>query len=105
MTKAEIQAAISAKVWDVALAAKAMPRFDFVLIVCARQTRTAAASRKSGAEGWQVRYRAGGWTYGLSGGADMFPPTEAGKAFDAIRRTVLGHLTSGADAFRCDVAA
>jgi hypothetical protein len=105
MTKAEIQAAISAKVWDVALAAKTLPRFEFVLIVCARQTRTAALSRKNGVEGWQVRYRAGGWTYGLAGGVDMIPPCDAGKAFDAIRRTVLGHLTQGADAFRCDAAA
>jgi hypothetical protein len=104
-TAGATKAAISAKVWDVAGAAKALPRFDFVLVVCARQTRTAALSRKNGAEGWQVRYRAGGWTYGLAGGVDMIPPCDAGRAFDAIRRTVLGHLTSSADAFRCDAAA
>jgi hypothetical protein len=103
VTNAEIKSAISAKILDVALSAKTMPRFLFVLVTCARQTRTAALSRKNGAEGWQVRLRADGWTYGLAGGPDMIPPCDAGKAFDVIRRTVLGHLTSGADAFRCDV--
>lgn len=97
-----LAADLAEAIWDVAKAAREMPRFEFILTFVQRQT-TKKRDRDA-VDGYRLLKSKRGWIVRYPNGIDLFGPSkDAAKAYDAVRRGPMNYYVRQAEDLRAEV--